>query len=108
MTYEQIVEKAQAIAAKGSAEKIKDHLAIQYNITGEGAGAFYMEIKDGKISVCPYEYYDRDILVTGSGENLLAMLEGKLDMVGAYLSGKIKAQGDFSKLDILKSLIARK
>lgn len=108
MTYEQIVEKAQSIVAKGSAENIKDHLAIQYNITGEGAGSFYMEIKDGKISVCPYEYYDRDILVTGSAENILGMMEGKIDMVGAYLSGKIKAQGDFSKLDILKKLVAKK
>ena len=67
-----------------------------------------MEIKDGKISVCPYEYYDRDILVTGSAENILGMMEGKIDMVGAYLSGKIKAQGDFSKVDILKKLVAKK
>ncbi len=42
MTYEEIVKEAQKIVAKGDASGIKQHLAVQYNITGEGEGAFYM------------------------------------------------------------------
>ena len=48
MTYEEVVKEAQRIAAKGDASGIKEHLAVQYNITGEGEGAFYMEVKDGR------------------------------------------------------------
>lgn len=105
MTYEEIVKEAQKIAAKGDASGIKDHLAIQYNITGEGEGAFYLEIKDGHIDVQPYDYKDRDILVTADAETILGMMSGKLDVVNAYLTHKIKAEGDLGKAAILKKLI---
>ena len=105
MTYEEVVKEAQKIAAKGDASGIKDHLAIQYNITGEGEGAFYMEVKDGRIDVQPYDYNDRDILVTADAQTILDMMSGKLDIVNAYLTHKISAEGNLGKADILKKLI---
>ena len=38
---------------------IHEHLAYQFNITGEAEGIFYAEVKDGKLFVEPYEYFDR-------------------------------------------------
>ena len=105
MTYEEVVKEAQKIVAKGDASRIKDHLAVQYNITGEGEGAFYMEVKDGHIDVQPYGYKDRDILVTADAKTILDMMSGKLDIVNAYLTHKITAEGDLGKADILKKLI---
>ena len=105
MTYEEVVKEAQKIIAKGDASGIKDHLAVQYNITGEGEGAFYMEVKDGHIYVQPYDYKDRDILVTADAKTILDMMSGKLDIVNAYLTHKITAEGDLGKADILKKLI---
>lgn len=105
MTYEEAVKEAQKIAAKGDASGIKDHLAVQYNITGEGEGAFYMEVKDGRIDVQPYDYNDRDILVTADAQTILDMMSGKLDIVNAYLTHKISAEGNLGKADILKKLI---
>lgn len=105
MTYEEVVKEAQKIAAKGDASGIKDHLAVQYNITGEGEGAFYMEVKDGRIDVQPYDYNDRDILVTADAQTILDMMSGKLDIVNAYLTHKISAEGNLGKADILKKLI---
>ena len=102
MTYEEVVKEAQKIVAKGDASGIKDHLAVQYNITGEGEGAFYMEVKDGQIDVQPYDYRDRDILVTADAQTILDMMSGKLDMVHAYLTRKISAEGDLGKVDIAK------
>ena len=105
MTYEEVVKEAQKIVAKGDASRIKDHLVVQYNITGEGEGAFYMEVKDGHIDVQPYDYKDRDILVTADAKTILDMMSGKLDIVNAYLTHKITAEGDLGKADILKKLI---
>ena len=28
--------------------KVKEHLAIQFNVEGEAAGAFYLEVAEGK------------------------------------------------------------
>ena len=107
MTYEEVVKKAQAIAAHGDASDVKEHLAIQYNITGEGEGAFYLEVKDGKLEVQPYDYNDRDILVTASAEDILDMMQGNLDVGKAYLTGRIKAQGNLAKAGILSSIIKK-
>ena len=105
MTYEEVVKEAQKIAAKGDASGIKEHLAVQYNVTGEGEGAFYMEVKDGCIDVQPYDYRDRDILVTADAKTILDMMSGKIDIVNAYLTHKITAEGNLGKADILKKLI---
>ena len=106
MTYEEIVKDAQKLVSKADASGISEHLAVQYNVTGEGEGAFYMEVKDGKAEVQPYDYKDRDILVTADGQTILDMMSGKLDVVAAYLTHKISAEGDLGKADILKKLIS--
>lgn len=67
------------------------------NITGEGAGAFYLEIDNGEVKVEPYEYYDRDVLITSSADNIIKIMNGKLNPVLAFTIGKIKVEGDLGK-----------
>lgn len=107
MTYEELIKKLQETYSTADASSIKDHVAIQFNVTGEGAGALYVEITDGKIDIQPYEYFDRDVLVTTSAANLIAIAEGKLDPVNAYLTGKIKASGDLGKAVLLKEIVPK-
>lgn len=104
MTYEELVKKAKESYGVSDASQIKEHVAIQFNITGEAAGAFYLEIKDGTVIIEPYEYYDRDVIVTCDAETLIKIAEGKLGMEAAYLSGKIKAEGNLGKALLLKEL----
>lgn len=108
MTYEELVKQAKETYGKADASKINEHVAIQFNITGEAEGAFYLEIADGKVNVEPYEYYDRDVIVTTDAETLIKMAEGKLGMEAAYLTGKIKADGNLTKGLLLKELVAKK
>lgn len=107
MTYNELVEKVRSAYEHVDANFISDHVAFQFNITGEAEGAFYVEISDGKVKVEPYEYYDRDVLVTTSAENLLDIVNGKLDPVKAYLTGKVKAEGNLGKAVFLKELSAK-
>ncbi len=107
MTYHELVEKVRSAYGNVDAGFVSQHVAFQFNITGEAEGAFYLEIADGKVNVEPYEYYDRDVLVTTSAENLLDIVNGKLDPVKAYLTGKIKAEGNIGKAAFLKELSAK-
>jgi putative sterol carrier protein len=84
---------------------IADPTRIQIDITGEAAGTFYVEIKGGNLAVEPYEYHDRDVLLTISDENFLKIINGKLDPVAAFTFGKLKAQGDLGKALELKKLL---
>ena len=78
MTYEEIVESVRKRLKGVDTSSVKDLLAIQVNITGEGEGAFYVEVKDGVLSVEPYEYFDRQAKITMKSKNFLALMEGKM------------------------------
>lgn len=99
MTYQELVSKLK------DTSKISEHLAIQFNIQGEAEGALYLEIANGQLHVEPYEYYDRDILVTTSAADLLALAQGSLDILEAYQSGKISAEGNLAKALLLNEIV---
>lgn len=98
MTYEEIVEKVRKRLEGVDTSKVNGFLAIQVNITGEGEGAFYVEVKDGVLSVEPYEYYDRQAKIIMKSKNFLAMMDGKLDPVAAFTLGKLKIEGSIDKV----------
>ena len=84
---------------------IHEHLAYQFNITGEAEGIFYAEVKDGKLSIEPYEYFDRDAMFT---ETLFKIADGKTDPILAVTLGKLKVEGNIDKALKLKDLINSK
>ncbi len=87
---------------------VAEHLAYQFNITGEAEGIFYVEVKEGQLYVEPYEYFDRDAMFTASAETLMKIAEGKLDPVLAFTLQKLKVEGNIDKALKLKDLINSK
>ena len=105
MTYEELFQKVKDMFSKADVSGIKEHLAFQFNITGEGEGAFYAEVKDCVLSIEPYEYYDRDAIFICSADTLLKIAAGKLDPVFAFTTGKLKVEGSLDKaLELQKFL----
>jgi putative sterol carrier protein len=83
-----------------------DTIAFQFNVSD--SGRFYVELKDKNVNIEPYEYNDRDMLITINSTNLIKLIDGKLDPVKGFLSRKFKAEGDFSKVKVLAELISNK
>lgn len=108
MTFEEMFSKAKSLLATPDASKLNEHLAYQFNITGEASGVFYIEVKDGSLSVEPYEYFDRDAMFTCSADTLFKIASGKTDPVGAVLLGKLKVEGNIDKALKLKELLPGK
>lgn len=96
MTFNEILEKVREQAKTTDVSGI-DFLAVQINLTGENGGVFYLETKNGKTSVEPYEYIDRSCGITLDPDNFLKLMNGKLDPVAAYTMGKLKVDGDVGK-----------
>ena len=107
MTYQEMFGRVEQLLAAADASGIGEHLAFQFNITGEGAGAFYLEVKDGAVSVQPYEYRDRDALFTCSAETLFKIAQGKTDPVAAVMLGKLRVEGNIEKALRLKQLLGK-
>lgn len=97
MTYEEIFTQTKELILANDLSGIHENIAIQINIVGEGEGAFYIALKDGVVSVEPYEYYDRDCIFTISGENFLKICSGALNPVKAFTIGKLKIEGSIEK-----------
>ena len=106
MTYSELFAKVRELFAHADVSHIGEHLAFQFNITGEAEGAFYAEVKDGKLYVEPYEYYDRDVIFTCTADTLLKLAAGQTDAVLAYTPGKLKVHGDIGQPLKLRELVA--
>lgn len=107
MTYEEIVAYTKTKLADVDLSDNKGHLAVQVNITGEGEGAFYIELNDSTAVVEPYEYFDRDVVLTASADVFMAIVDGKKDAVGAYLGGDLKVEGSLDKASGFGSLLKK-
>ncbi len=107
MTYQDIVKKVQTAYKGADASKVAEHVALQFNIEGEGEGAFYLEVSEGAVNVEPYEYFDRDLLVTASADTIIGLAEGTVDAVKAYQDGQIKAEGNLEKAMVLNNIVKK-
>lgn len=105
MTYADFFSEIKGKFMEADISGITEHLAYQFNITGEGEGIFYVEAKEGKIYVEPYEYYDRDAMFTCTAETLKKIAEGKLDPIFAFTTQKLKVEGNIDKALKLKEII---
>ena len=108
MTYEELVQSVKNVYANADAGNVKEHVAIQCNIEGEAEGALYIEFSEGNIDVQPYEYYDRDAILTLSAANLLEIAAGKKDLLEAYHANEVSVWGDLDKVVEMKKVILPK
>ena len=51
MTYEEFFKKVKEAFADADVSGMTEHLAYQFNITGEAEGIFYVEVKIGRAHV---------------------------------------------------------
>ena len=96
MTFNELVTKVRTMAQAVDASN-RNFLAVQINITGKDPGVFYVEVKDHRINVEPYEYIDRNCAITINMTNFNKLIDGKLDPVLAFTTGKLKVEGDAGK-----------
>ena len=108
MTYAEFFTEIKGKFMEADVSHVKEHLAFQFNIVGEAEGIFYAEVKEGKLYVEPYEYYDRDAMFTASAEVLMKIASGKLDPILAVTLQKLKVEGNIEKALKLKEFIASK
>lgn len=107
MTYADFFAEIKGRFMEADVSDITEHLAYQFNITGEAAGIFYVEVKDGELHVEPYEYFDRDALFICSAQTLRDLADGKLDPVLAFTIQKLKVEGNLDKALRFKELADR-
>lgn len=97
MTFEQVVEKVRNEFGNSDVSNYEDHLALQVNIVGEGSGAFYVEINEGKLNIEGYDYNNNNAEINGSSDDIISVFSGKLEIAKAVDEGKLTVTGDYAK-----------
>ena len=92
MTIAELFEQMPSVfnpAAAAGMNKI-----FQWNITGDEAGVWAFKINNGQGEVIPGGVEKPDVTFTISDKDWLAITEGKLDGMNAFMTGKLKVSGD--------------
>ena len=69
---------------------------IQWNISGEEAGKWAVKIANQTCEVISGGIEKPDLTLSMGDKDWLAITEGKLDAMNAFMTGKVKATGDIS------------
>ena len=79
------------------------NVVFEFNI--KDIGVFYAKVQDGKLDIQPYNYYDNDVSFTAKFETYKKIINGKLDPIKAFFTGRLKVSGDLSKAAILQNIL---
>ena len=94
----QFFEKFAARAAENTDAATAPNAVYQFNITGDGGGDYYLDLTKGKTGdfVGQGTHDSPGATITVSAEDWLGMINGTLNPMQAFMSGKIKIDGDMT------------
>lgn len=102
MKKEEVVQELRERFKDSDTSTVDGVVAVQVDLRDEDGGTLYLEVKDKTLSIEPYEYYDRNVILNVSSYDLLEIVDKKLDPAEAISKGILNADGDLGKaLEIL-------
>ena len=94
MTYEEIVSFVRENLKKTGVKDIDNETAVQFDIKGEGEGAFYIAVKSNKLFVEPFEYYNHNVKITLPADELLKIVNGEKTVSECLTEDSVFVTGD--------------
>lgn len=79
------------------------NVVFEFNI--KDIGVFYAKVENGKLDIQPYNYYDNDVSFTAKFETYKKIINGELDAIKAFFTGRLKVSGDLVKAVILQNIL---
>ncbi len=78
---------------------------LQFLITGENGGQWNVAVKDGTVSVNSGVVDAPNITITAGDNDWLALVSGRMSPQVAFVTGRVRLQGDVSLAIKLHSLL---
>lgn len=80
---------------------------IQFNLSGENGGQWYVTIKDGQATVTEGTAPSANMTMSMAAQDYVDMTLGKLNGQMAFMSGKLKISGDMGLAMKMQTLFKR-
>lgn len=102
-----VAEFFDQVAASVDKSKVAGMNAVyQFNITEDGGGEWNVKIADGNVAVAAGTADSPSIVLTMKAGDFLDLIAGKLNGQTAFLTGKLKIQGDMTLAMKLQSVFS--
>jgi putative sterol carrier protein len=99
--FDAMPNQVNADAAKGM------DTTIQFKLSGDGGGDYYVEIKDGAAKVTQGVAATPNMTMTLAAADYVDLIMGKLNGQMAFMSGKLKIAGDMGLAMKMQTLFKR-
>lgn len=81
------------------------HALIQFSLSGDGGGNWAVKVDDGQVTVDSGLHSKPDLIIKASVQDALELMQGSLNAVSAFMTGKVKIVGDMALAMKLFSLL---
>ncbi|WP_027364920.1 SCP2 sterol-binding domain-containing protein [Desulfotruncus alcoholivorax] len=78
----------------------------QFSLSGDGGGEYFVVFDNGTAQVNEGTADNPNITISMEAADFQDMVDGKLDGMGAFMSGKLKVTGDMSLAMRLQTLLS--
>ena len=99
--FAEMPNQLDANAAKGM------NSTIQFNLSGDNGGQWYVTIEDGKAEVHEGTAPSANMTLSMTAQDYVDMITGKLNGQMAFMSGKLKIAGDMGLAMKMQTLFKR-
>lgn len=82
-----------------------EKVVLAFVVTGDHSGKWAARIDDGQLSVTEGPVDDADMTMTANERDFVALINGKLNPVSAFMQGRVRIDGDMSLAVKLQSLL---
>ena len=105
MTFETVFSAVNEKLSGADVQELNPHAAFEFQVTGEAAGVFYVEVKDGQVNIAPYNYNDRNALFVADADTYMEIFKGELNPMIAFAVGRLKVTGDLAKAQLMNKVL---
>ena len=79
---------------------------VQFDLSGDGGGQWYVTIANGALNVSTGQTPNPNLRLSTSAQNYLAIINGELKPMAAFMQGKVKVKGDMGLVMKLQNLFS--
>ena len=83
----------------------QDNAVLQFNITGDAGGSWTAAIDAGKLTVTEGQAENASMTMTCASQDMLAIVNGELSAVSAFMQGRVKIEGNMALAMKLQNLL---
>jgi putative sterol carrier protein len=80
--------------------------SVLFDLSGEGGGQWHVKVADGKVNIEKGAAGSPTATVRMTADDYHDMISGKLNPVNAFMTGKVKVEGDLNTVMKFQTLFA--